>query len=435
MCTMFTLLKNHLTTSRFKLFGFIRGLKCLVFLVSILFCHPAIASEKSADLLALQDRIIRLVPNGCVQLNNETGQTLFSYRTEDLLIPASLIKILTALVAFEELGIEYRFKTEFYVNDRGDLAIKGWGDPFLISEEIDLITSALVAKGLRKVNRLYLDTTSFQKNIRISGLSNSQNPYDALNGALVVNFNSLFIGRNLQGNIYSAEAVTPLTPLALIKGQHLKPGEEERFNLTIQADESLQYVGELFLAKFNNRSIQVKDPKIGEIAINGSWRLLYAHFNSHDLTSIVDGLLRYSNNYIANQIFLAIGLHRGQPPANLEKSRHVFRRYLNEKYGQSISGTVVDEASGISKLNRMSCGTLMKFLEDFRKHASLIQLKKGIRVKSGTLTGIYNYAGYFQSNQGLQPFVIMSENRRNNRDRALELLNRYIKIQQRLDSD
>ena len=110
-------------------------------------------------------------------------------------------------------------------------------------------------------------------------------------------------------------------------------------------------------------------------------------------------------------------------------------RSLNEKYAQSISGTVVDEASGISKLNRMSCGTLMKFLEDFRKHASLIQLKKGIRVKSGTLTGIYNYAGYFQSNQGLQPFVIMSENRRNNRDRALELLNRYIKIQQRLDSD
>ena len=435
MCTMFTLLKNHPTTSRFKLFGFICGLKWLVFLVSILFCFPVVASEKSADLLTLQDRIIRLVPNGCVQLNNETGQTIFSYRTEDLFIPASLIKILTALVAFEELGLEYRFKTEFYVNDRGDLAIKGWGDPFLISEEIDLITSALVAKDLRKVNRLFLDTTSFQKNIRISGLSNSQNPYDALNGALVVNFNSLFIGRNLEGKIYSAEAVTPLTPLALLKGEYLKPGEEERFNLTIQADESLQYVGELFMAKFNNRGIQVKDLKIGEIAVNGSWRFFYAHSNSHDLISIVEGLLRYSNNYIANQIFLAIGLHREQPPANLEKSRQVFRRYLNEKYGHSIGGTVVDEASGISKLNQMSCGTLMKFLEDFRKHASLIQLKKGIRVKSGTLTGIYNYAGYFQSNQGLQPFVIMSENRRNNRDRVLELLNRYIKIQQRLDSD
>ena len=428
MCTMFILRKNHPITNRSKILGFIGRLFFFLIFTSYLFCSPAMAAAKSAQLISIERQIIRLIPQGCVQLNDKSGNSVFSYRPEVLLIPASLIKILTAMVAFDELGERYRFKTEFYFNDIGELAIKGWGDPFLISEEITLITATLRAKGINKVGRIFLDVTTFQSDLKISGLSNSQNPYDALNGALAVNFNSLFIGRDDAGKVYSAEEVTPLTPLARLKGQMLTPGSEERINLTDQPDESLRYVGELFQAIFRKGGIQVKNLQISEIKVNESWQLLYTHYNSQDLTSIVKGLFRYSNNYIANQIFLTIGLNGEQPPAELDKSRRVFRRYLDLKYGKQIYGTVVDEASGISRGNRMSCKTMMQILEDFRKHASLIHPKKGIRVKSGTLTGIYNYAGYFESNRGLRPFVIMTENPVNQRDRVLRLIGRYFDI-------
>ena len=39
----------------------------------------------------------------------------------------------------------------------------------------------------------------------VPGLSKSKNAYDALNGALVVNFNSLFLEKKKNGEIVSAE--------------------------------------------------------------------------------------------------------------------------------------------------------------------------------------------------------------------------------------
>ena len=52
--------------------------------------------------------------------------------------PASNMKIITGAAALAELGRDYRFKTEFYVNGEvsegvlnGDLYIKGYGDPMI----------------------------------------------------------------------------------------------------------------------------------------------------------------------------------------------------------------------------------------------------------------------------------------------------------------
>ena len=428
MFTMYISPKSHPIISRFRGLRFPDQLRAVCFFLMFLYGSASPIYSETADHVTVRQQIVRLVSGGCVQLNDEYGREIFSYQPDVILIPASIIKILTAMVAFDELGESYRFKTEFYTKDSGELAIKGWGDPFLISEEIYLIAKTIYSSGIKSIRRLYIDDDAFSPDLNISGLSYSQNPYDALNGALVVNFNSLNIARDISGTIYSAEKETPLTPLVLKKARLLKPGTQERINLTDQPQESLQYAGELFSVFFEMAGIHITDKRISQTKIDESWQLIYTHYNTHQLTDIIQGLFRYSNNFIANQIFLATGISHSQPPATLKKSRLLFRKYLFKQFGDSAKGTVIDEASGISKNNRMNCRAMMRLLEAFRNHAHLLHEKNGVRLKSGTLTGIYNYAGYFQSQIGIQPFVIMTNQPKNHRDEILHLLDRYRKI-------
>ena len=158
-----------------------------------------------------QGQIRRLVQNGTVLAVDQKGEILFSLNADRPFVPASTLKVPTALAALKILGPKFRFPTEFYTDSQNNLYIKGYGDPFLISEEFPLIVSALKSKGLRSVNNMILDTTYFDPNIEIHGLVGSLNPYDAYNGALLANFNTIYIHKYRDGTIQSAEAQTPVT--------------------------------------------------------------------------------------------------------------------------------------------------------------------------------------------------------------------------------
>ena len=57
---------------------------------------------------------------------------------------------------------------------------------------------------------------------------------------------------------------------------------------------------------------------------------VYIHRQSRTLSEILVELLRSSNNYIANQVFLEIGGHRLGGPVSLDKSLRVAREILAE---------------------------------------------------------------------------------------------------------
>lgn len=401
-------------------------LKGLIFIITLcisLHLNTAYSIDNSG--LSLKRRIIRLAPHGSVLLSDENGKPLLTHGAEQILIPASIIKIYTALVAYDILSPDYHFKTEFFTDIQNNLAIKGWGDPFLISEEINLITDQLKLCLASPVKQLYLDHSAFSNNLQIDGISHSLNPYDALNGALAVNFNTIFIKKDPSGTLYSAEAVTPLTPLAIKKSIFLKPGGEERINLADNKAESLQYAGELFSALLKNANITVNKQKIGYVKIDHSWQLKLRHYNQRNLNSMIKALFKYSNNYIANQLLLVIGAEKKGYPATLEKSRAVFKAYLNRHFPQASPSIIIDEASGISRNNKISGAMMINILSRFKKYSDLLNLKNHVLVKSGTLTGVYNYAGYFITQKGLRPFVIMTNQKKNNRNRILKLLHQY----------
>lgn len=89
---------------------------------------------------------------------DEKGNELVAQNADEPFVPASVTKIVTAWLAMEVLGGDYRFQTRFYLEDKRVLYVRGGGDPFLISEELALLAPQLVAAiGKEPLTGIVLD--------------------------------------------------------------------------------------------------------------------------------------------------------------------------------------------------------------------------------------------------------------------------------------
>src|SRR5215211_7586770 len=96
-------------------------------------------------LAGAKEKIAGLAPSGLVLVMDEKGNELVVQNADKSFVPASVAKIVTAWLAMEVLGADYRFETCFYLDRDRVLYIRGGGDPFLISQELAQLASALVA--------------------------------------------------------------------------------------------------------------------------------------------------------------------------------------------------------------------------------------------------------------------------------------------------
>ena len=207
----------------------------LMTLLLLLPAAPAAPGSNPAARRLTRD-ILRYLDSGGVAVADDDS-VLYSHRGGVPRVPASTLKIATALAAFHTLGADYRYKTELYSSPAGDLTIRGYGDPFLVSEEWALIVQELADSGALPdvIRNIHLDTSAFSPEITIPGIEPSTHPYDARNGALVANFNTIFVDVDSGGRVRSAEPQTPLTPLARASGARLRPGQH-RINISQSPD-------------------------------------------------------------------------------------------------------------------------------------------------------------------------------------------------------
>src|SRR6476646_11967921 len=111
---------------------------------------PALAGAK--------EKIAALAPSGLVLVMDAEGNELMAQNADKPFVPASVTKIVTAWLAIEVLGGDYRFETRFYLDKDRVLYVRGGGDPFLISEELAQLASDLVvAVGKQPLGGLVLD--------------------------------------------------------------------------------------------------------------------------------------------------------------------------------------------------------------------------------------------------------------------------------------
>ncbi|MBS0014600.1 MAG: D-alanyl-D-alanine carboxypeptidase [Desulfobacterales bacterium] len=329
-------------------------------------------------------------------------RVLYAKNADQMQIPASTLKVFTALCALERLGEDFRFETRFYLNDKNDLMIKGYGDPLLISEQVAEIAEIL-AERIGQVRHLILDDTWADAGIEIPGSrAHSLQPYDAPAGALCVNFNT--VAAEKRNNTWvSAEPQTPLLPLAKKRLNQIQP-QSGRILLSSANQDNLIYAGQLFahflgqhgLAPTGQIRAAAADPKTSQ--------LVYRHRSAFSLTAVVSQIMAYSNNFMTNQVLLALGAEKFGPPATLEKGVTVMHHYAENQLG--ISPEIV-EGSGLSRKNRMSAHMFGPVLHGFAPYYDLLTEKNGIFYKTGTLTGIQTRVGFVSHQGKLYGFAVL----------------------------
>jgi len=341
--------------------------------------------------LEWKEKVEKMVKNGGVCVTTVEGEVLYSFNGEKKLIPASILKIVTSLVFLEEVGKEFRFKTEFYKDSLNNLYIKGYGDPFLISEEVKIIIDSLKGKITFPIFNLYLDNSFFSPPFKIEGVKYSSSPSYASVGALVVNFNTVYV-RIKNGKVYSAEPQTPLTPIA--KKIALQYQGEGIFRINTGGEEKnhLQYVGELVKEFMKRKEIQVKG-KIKKKKINPQQEeLIYAHYSSKTVEEVIKELLKHSNNFVANQLLLYMGAHKYGGRGSFFKGLKVVNNFLG-KIG--VKGFEIKEGSGLSILNKVTPVGMCRVLKKFYPYKELLPKEKEVYKKTGTLKEVRALAGYF----------------------------------------
>ncbi len=342
------------------------------------------------------------------------------------LIPASTLKLLSALAVMDTMGPEYRFKTDFYIGPGGSLTIRGFGDPLLISEVL-VEMAAKVFKSAEEraivIRSICVDDAYFSKPINIPGAALSNEPYDAPVGAFCANFNT--VNYTVKGDtLFSAEPQTPLLPFArkLIRQNATTGG---RIVLSHDNNAIALYGGHLF-AYFLKKNHHMPINRVGLAAVNTKTdTLLLTCRSPYRLTEAVKKMMEFSNNFVANQLAIAAGAKKYGAPGTMEKAVRLLESYCLEKLG--ISNFTIVEGSGISRQNRISALSLMRAVEEFEPYHDLLRHQGDEYFKTGTLKGISSRAGYIRHpGGGLYRFVIITNTPGKSAEKIKRALVRYI---------
>ncbi len=289
------------------------------------FFYAAVSTAAAAE-----STIENFIDHGGYVITSD-GRTIAQFAADTPLIPASTIKIATALATLELLGPSHRISTEFYLRDHKILCIKGYGDPYLISERLLEIASELKKRGLTEVESILLDDSFFRLEGPTDGTENSANPYDAENSALSVNFNSVPLIKYDTGLIGSPEPQTPVLDIARDIGSLVEPGLH-RLNVSAFTGRNAtitrpRYVAELVAEQLRRQGIAVGSTFTLGLVEAGD-KLIYTYLSKMTVAEMIRGCLHYSNNFIANQLFLYSGVKRFGPPATWEKGQRAVAEFL-----------------------------------------------------------------------------------------------------------
>ena len=395
----------------------------LLFLLFVAVMSPqSLAIAKDVESISFAE-VMRFIDNGGYAVKKD-GRIIVAHNLHKIFVPASIVKIATSLAALRILGPKYRFETYFFMDAKQNLYIKGFGDPFLISEEIVIIVRELKKLGCRRINDIYLDDTAFNISTIADGSGLSDNPYDAQNNALAVNFNTVNVKKDQTGKVSSAEEQTPTLPLMAELAEDLESGIH-RINISKDRTGSNEiinrYAGELFRA-FQHKE---KIPGDGIIVFKKTPDNLtpyYTHQSSKALEDIIAPLMLFSNNFIANQLYLTMGAKLYGYPATWEKSRLAVEDTLLKEFKLSAGEIRIIEGSGLSRKNLVSPYAMIQLLDFFKPYSGFLPQEDGKILKSGTLKGVYSYGGYFLDNKDLDSFVLILNQERNTRERVLKEL-------------
>lgn len=406
---------------------FIPNMKLLIIplLATVALFTLALATSAQADDLppsvrdALRQAGIPLASVGVVVREINSPTPLIQVNAKQAMNPASTMKLLTTYAALELLGPAYSWRTEAYTDGKledgilkGNLIIKGYGNPKLNSEHLWLWLHELRNHGLREIQGdLILDRTSFSnQDIDASAFDNEPDrAYNVGPDALLLNFNAIrlhFIPSDGNINVYTEPALAGITidnrlklksthncgnwdgnvhvnlsgNVIYLNGTYPSPcGEHDKaFSLLPHARYFDAVFRSLWQEMGGRLSGDTRDGNTPDSAV-----LLATHY-SQPLSEIIRDINKYSNNVMARQLFLSLSLNKEVPinntsamdaltdnslhvskpaPASIELSKMAMRNWISKK-GFDFPELVVENGAGLSRIARISPLNMSLLLQD-----------------------------------------------------------------------
>jgi D-alanyl-D-alanine carboxypeptidase/D-alanyl-D-alanine-endopeptidase (penicillin-binding protein 4) len=383
--------------------------------------------------------------------------------------PASTIKLLTTWVALDELGPTYTWPTEvYYLGDyvdnelRGDLGLKGYGDPYLVTEELWKLLGALRRSGLEDVQGdLIVDDSYFAPLEEDPGAFDGQphRTYNVTPSALLVNFKAVrfqFLP-DQQGGVRITADPQPSNldldnRITLVDGPCRGYQAGISFDLADATGRSAAFAGRFPRACAPyafSRSILQHDT-----FAYGVYRTLWAElggrhrggmrrgvvpegfepaliWRSRPLAEIIRSVNKFSNNVMTRQLLYTLGAEAAGAPATPEAGVAAIERYLAE-HGLDIGTLIVANGAGLARETRISAQLLADVLltaarsplaAEYLASLSLGGLDGTTRgrfnghavtgrmhVKTGRLDDVSALAGYVHARTGIDYVVTLMLN-------------------------
>jgi len=450
------------------------GLLCLA--CSLLFCSTIEAQQLPASVALALDKVhvpAEALGVYVQELNPAVGGPLISWQAEQPMQPASTMKLVTSYAALKLLGPSYTWKTSVYMTGAlngdvlaGDLILQGGGDPHLVLENFWMLLRQIRAKGIREIQGNLIIDSSWMETQHFDAADfdgDPTRPYNVGPDALLVNFNVMDLQLHQDGSALRVDTQTPLALQSAVNVQFVN-GEctEWRDKLTpvfslLNAQINLTLSG-TYPKSCGDKTWLLQPYPLAHSDFDGAlfrelWREVGGQFKgtvlagavgpdaqpvtiyqSAPLADVLRDMNKYSNNVMTRLVMLTMDKEASQSPANPQRASQLVQLWF-EKLGLPVQGLQLENGSGLSRTERISALQMGRLLEHafaspvmpelmasmpvlgvdgtMQKRAAGLPVAGYAHLKSGSLEGVRNVAGYVLAASGRRYVVVCFVNHKN----------------------
>ncbi|CAJ0994713.1 D-alanyl-D-alanine carboxypeptidase DacB [Sodalis praecaptivus] len=390
-------------------------------------------------------------------------QPVIDYHSQQMALPASTMKLLTALAALLQLGPDYRFTTTLEAASapvggvlRGNLTARFGGDPTFTRQRLRNMVAELRKQGIKQITGdLIIDTSVFASHDKAPGWpwNDLTQCFSAPPGAAIVDRNcfsvSLYSARTAGkpafirvASYYPVHMFSQVRTLARGDGAaqycelDVVPGEFNRYTLTgcmtqraeplplaFAIQDGASYAGAILKDELQQADITLSGTLLRQTQPSPPGHIL-AQSSSARLHDLLHIMLKKSDNMIADTVFRMIGHERFKVPGTWRAGSDAVRQILRQQAGIDLGNSIQVDGSGLSRHDLISPATMMQVLQYIGQHdqtldfISMLPLagydgtlmyRAGLHeagvdgkvsAKTGSLQGVYNLAGFITTASG-----------------------------------
>ena len=297
----------------------------------------------------------------------EEGSEIFNINASQMMIPASLTKIVTGAAVLNSLPLNTKFETKLIAKNKivngvlsGDLCLKGGGDPSFVSETMWFLVNELKRTELISIQGdLVVDSSRFDNELFDLGRESVRvdRAFDAPISAASFNWNSTNIyirpgaSAGLPAKIFldpqsdyleleNRTQTTLKIVITRIQAKRVKVLDHDKIivsgSISLDGEEAVIYksisnpdiwVGMHLKEFLKQRGINIKGKvKVGSCATDST---SLAESSSKKLNEIISDMLKFSNNFVAEMLAKNLSAENSTTPARMKDGIEEIKKYMD----------------------------------------------------------------------------------------------------------